>query len=151
VDPAVDVELEFVPTPGAAEYRRESIADSAGSAGLLITRWSTARRAEQRATVPSLDIRLSSRVVSRDYQRGDLTRTLVPQLRQFCAALRTNMPELPFGIIEQINRQTTWFGFRLHDSPDEIVRALDTLIDSDLPSRRKAFGWDADEGVWLAL
>jgi hypothetical protein len=151
VDPSVDVELEFIPTPAAAEYRRDAVARAGTEAGLIISNWSTARRSEQQASVPSLDIRLSSRIVSRDYTRGDLARAVLPQLQQFCAALRTNVPELPFGIIERVGRQTTWLGFRLVDSPDEIVRALNALLDTDLPARRKAFGWDASEGSWLTL
>jgi len=150
MDPTIDVALEFVPAPSATELRRDAVTAAADGAGLVISSWSTARRTAQRGDPPSLDIRVSSRYGSRDYQRGDLARAVARELSGFCGALRANLPELPFGIIEQVGRTTTWFGFRLGESSSEIARALDSLAEWELP-RGKAFGWDAAAGTWQKL
>lgn len=151
MDPTIEVELEFVPTSATMEYRRDAVTQAAGAAGLVIHGWSTGRRADQRNAVPSLDIRVTSRLVTREYRRGDLTRAVADQLIGFCTALRRNVPELPFGIIEQMGRTVTWFGFRLHDQPEEIERGLAALVAGDALPRGKAFGWDAASGSWLRL
>lgn len=141
--------LQFTPTRTASHSLRLRVENAFAAEGLRIDSWTVPYGEDKEIpgvkwADPSLGVTLKSSTGIA------VLRRIAYPLGEALAGIRGTEPQLPFGIIVEIDGQQLRLEFLVWDPPEAVREGMKAVLDTVF-RRQMTWGWASDQRMWVSI